>query len=105
MSDPPDPLEALRLSYGRAFGLSFGLCAAPPLLLYALMEPMRLGIDVIPWLLIMPAVTGLGMLVFDVVQKVRGNEAGGGGLILGALAGVGVGDSLCIGSFTWGSMN
>ncbi len=48
----------------------------------------------------MPATLGLRMLVFGVTQRVQGNRAGGGGLVLGALAGFVVGFSLCLGTFT-----
>lgn len=107
MSDAPpdrDP-EAHGPGFGRGFGLSFGLCAVPPLLLYAVVEAIGTSSDVSLVFVLMPAMLGLGMLVFGVTQMVRGNRAGGGGLILGALAGFIVGFSLCLGTFTLGPMN
>ena len=102
--DVPRP-EAPRPGFGRAFLLSFGICAVPSLLLFAATELADTSSDFSVVFVLLPVVLGLGMVVAGVVQMVRGGRAGGGGLILGALAGFIVGFSLCLGTFTLGPMH
>lgn len=99
MSDAPDPHEGPSLSFGRAFAIGFGVCALPPLLLYASTQASGSSSDSAMLFGLLPAVLGFGVLIVGLVRMASG-RAGAGGLVLGALAGFVVGFSLCLGSFT-----